>query len=397
MPGKPRVLHIITRLEPGGSSRNTIDSCAAQAGEFEVMLLAGPHPDSAGLLKLLPASVKYAEVPDLQREICAGKDLRALLAIRREIASFRPDIVHTHTSKAGGLGRLAAALYNTPFTRTKIVHTPHGHLLYGYYGFWKTLGFRLAEMLLALLADRLIALTEGEKRESAAAGIGAPEKWAVIHSGIDLGPPPHPLGKADLGLPEDCVAVGTIARLEPVKGVEYLLRAAAFLKDSVPALRTVIIGGGSLEAGLRALAEELGIRDKVIFTGFRDDAAALIGALDIYAQPSLNEAMGRAPLEAQALGLPAVVTDACGLPDVVEPGKTGLVARRGDEGSLASAIKVLAVAPELRARMGAAARDWALAADESGLPRFGAASMNRRLKKFYTEVLGGNHGKDTGG
>ncbi|MHB0996396.1 MAG: glycosyltransferase, partial [Elusimicrobiales bacterium] len=165
-----------------------------------------------------------------------------------------------------------------------------------------------------------------------------------------------------------------------------------FLKDSVPSLRTVIIGGGSLEAGLRALAEELGIGDKVIFTGFRADAAALLGALDIYAQPSLNEAMGRAPLEAQALGLPAVVTDACGLPEIVAPGRTGLVARRGDEGSLASAIKVLAVAPELRARMGAAARDWALEKDEGGLPRFGAASMNARLKKFYAEVLGGSGG-----
>ncbi|MHB0996397.1 MAG: glycosyltransferase, partial [Elusimicrobiales bacterium] len=220
---KPRVMHVITRLEPGGSSRNTVDSCAAQAEYADVALVSGPHPDSAALIKLLPHAVKYVEIPDLQRELSAGKDLRALLSIRREIAAFRPDIVHTHTSKAGALGRLAAALYNTPFARTKIVHTPHGHLLYGYYGFWKTLGFRLAEMLLALLTDRLIALTEGEKRESAAAGIGAPEKWTAIHSGIDLGPAANPVSKADLGLPEGCVAVGTIARLEPVKGVEYLL------------------------------------------------------------------------------------------------------------------------------------------------------------------------------
>lgn len=387
--GKPRVLHVITRLEPGGSSRNTVDSCAAQAEHFEVALLAGPHPGSAALRALLPPSVRYVEIPHLQREPAPGRDLRALLAIRREIGAFRPDIVHTHTSKAGALGRLAAALYNTPFVRTRIVHTPHGHLLYGYYGFWKTWAFRLAEMFLALFADRLVALTEGEKRESAAAGLGSPEKWAVVHSGIELAPPRGTLSKADLGLPPDCVAAGTIARLEPVKGVEYLLRAAAWLKDSVPALRTVVIGGGSLEPALRALAEELGIKDKVLFTGFRSDAAALLGALDFYVQPSLNEAMGRAPLEAQALGLPAVVTDACGLPDVVLPGKTGLVARRGDEGSLASAMKVLAVAPELRARMGAAARDWALSKDEAGLPRFGAAAMNAGLKRLYLGLLAG--------
>lgn len=392
MSGKPRIMHVITRLEPGGSSRNTADSCAAQADYADVALISGPHPESGSLRALLPPAVKYVEIPDLQRELSPGKDLRALLAIRREIAAFRPDIVHTHTSKAGALGRLAAAVYNTPFVRAKIVHTPHGHLLYGYYGFWKAWAFRLAEMFLALLTDRLVALTEGEKRESAAAGIGAPEDWAVVHSGIDLTPAENPVSKADLGLPADCVTAGVIARLEPVKGVEYLLRAAACLKDSVPALRVVVIGGGSLEPALHALAGELGIKDRVLFTGFRSDAAALLGAVDIYVQPSLNEAMGRAPLEAQALGIPAVVTDACGLPDVVLAGKTGLVARRGDDASLASAIKVLAVAPELRARMGAAARDWALAVDEDGLPRFGAASMNVGLKKFYAEVLEGSGG-----
>jgi glycosyltransferase involved in cell wall biosynthesis len=389
MPARPRVLHIITRLEPGGSSRNTADSCAAQAADFEVCLLSGPHPGSAALRALLPASVKYVEIPDLQRELSPGRDLRALLALRREIAAFKPDIVHTHTSKAGALGRLAAALYNTPFVRAKIVHTPHGHLLYGYYGFFKTFAFRLAEAALALLTDRLVALTGGEKNESIAAWIGSEKTWTVIHSGVDFKPPSARLSKADLGLPPDCVAAGSIARLEPVKGVEYLLRAAAYLKDSVPALRTVVIGGGSLEPELRELAARLDIKDKVLFAGFRADAAALLPALDIYVQPSLNEAMGRAPLEAQALGIPAVVTDVCGLPETVIPGSTGLVARAGDGEALASAVKVLAVAPELRSRMAAAAKEWALSRDENGLPRFGPESMNLKLKKLYAELLAG--------
>ncbi len=384
---RPRVLHIITRLEPGGSSRNTVDSCAAQAEEFDVALLAGPHPGSKELLALLPPSVKYVEIPDLRREIAAGRDLRALLALRREIAAFRPDIVHTHTSKAGALGRLAAALYNCPSTKTAVVHTPHGHLLYGYYGKARSLVFRLAEMFLALFADRLVALTEGEKRESLAAGIGGAGNWAVVHSGVHLAPPAKKLTKADLGLPADCVTAGTIARLEPVKGVEYLVRAAARVRDSVPALRTVIIGGGALEGELKALAADLGIADRVLFTGFRGDAAAALGAVDIYVQPSLNEAMGRAPLEAQAMGIPAVVTEVCGLPETVRAGETGLCVRPADTDSLAAAVKVLAITPELRERMGTAAAKWALSSDENGEARFGPESMNRKLLALYRELL----------
>lgn len=350
-------------------------------------LLAGPHPESASLLKLLPPAVKYIEIPDLRREIKAASDWRALRAIRREIELFKPDIVHTHTSKAGALGRLAAALYNTPFVKTKIVHTPHGHLLYGYYGFFRTQLFKNAEKFFGLLTDHFIALTEGEKRESAAAGIGETRQWTVIHSGVDFAAPAKPATKADLGLPPACVAAGTIARLEPVKGVEYLIRAAALLKDAAPELRTVIIGGGALEKDLRGLAAALGVADRVLFTGFRHDAAALLPALDIYVQPSLNEAMGRAPLEAQALGLPAIVTEVCGLPETVRPGETGLPVRPGDPEDLAAALRTLLKAPELRARMGAAARDWALSRDESGLPRFGPESMNLKLKKFYNEIL----------
>ena len=390
---KPHIVHIITRLEPGGSSRNTVDSCAAQAGDYDVTLISGPHPDAASLLGLLPPEVKHIEIPDLQREICAAKDRRAMRAIKRELDALRPDLVHTHTSKAGALGRLAAALYNLKAERrTLVVHTPHGHLLYGYYGALRTLVFKLAERFLARFTDYFIALTPGEMDESSAAGIGTPGQWRVIHSGVDFAPPAAPAGKKDLGIPEGEITIGTIARLEPVKGVEYLLRAAALLKEQFPAapFRTVIIGGGALEESLRRLAEDLGIADRVLFTGFRHDAAALLPALDIYVQPSLNEAVGRAPLEAQALGIPAVVSSVCGLPAVIREGETGYAVPPADPAALAEALAKLLASPELRASMGAAAREWALAKDETGFARFGAESMNIRLKKFYNEILG-NH------
>ena len=387
---KPRVVHIITRLEPGGSSRNVIDSCSAQAADHDVVLMAGPHRDSAQLLKLLPPAVNYLEIKDLQREIRARKDLGALLDLRKELTLLAPDIVHTHTAKAGALGRLAAAWANLGAAKPAvIIHTPHGHLLYGYYGPLKTFVFRLAERFLAAFTDYFIALTPGEMRESSAAGIGGRGQWPVIHSGVDLKAPAVPARKRDLGLGQDELAIGTIARLEPVKGVEYFIRAAAILKKRLPAvkLRFVIIGGGELETSLRNLADSLGTADSVLFTGFRSDAAALLAALDIYVQPSLNEAMGRAPLEAQAQGIPVVVSAVCGLPDIMKEGVTGLMVKPADPEALAAALESLALSPELRARLGAAARTWALEKDGTGFPRFGPESMNSRLKNFYNKTL----------
>jgi glycosyltransferase involved in cell wall biosynthesis len=352
--------------------------------------MAGPHPDAAALTKLLPRDVDYIEIPALQREIRPRKDLKALLVMKRGIKRLGPAIVHTHTSKAGALGRLAAAWANLGAKKPAvIIHTPHGHVMYGYYGPLKTFVFKLAERFLAEFTDYFIALTPGEERESLAAGLGRAEQWEVIHSGVDFTAPARLLTKTDLGLPEDCVAAGTIARLEPVKGVEYLIRAANLLKDRVPGLRLVVIGGGTLQGRLHNLTVALGIKERVIFTGFRADADALLSALDIYVQPSLNEAMGRAPLEAQALGLPAVVSAVCGLPDIIKEGETGFAVKTADPEALAAAIEKLALSAQLRARLGAAAKAWALSKDADGLPRFGRESMNRKLKKFYNRVIAG--------
>ncbi len=390
MSSKSLIVHIITRLEPGGSSRNTVDSCAAQVSDYDVVLLAGPHKDSGSLLKLLPPEVNYIEIKGLQRELCAGRDFRTLLELKHHLARLKPDIVHTHTSKAGALGRLAAALANLGAEKPAvIIHTPHGHLLYGYYGPLRTFLFKLAERFLAKFTDYFIALTPGELRESAAAGIGRAAQWTVVHSGVDLKPPSAVIRKRDLGIATDEIVIGTVARLEPVKGVEYLIRAAALLRHRLPEarLRFLIVGGGALEAALRDLSGSLAPADLFLFTGFRNDAAALMGAMDIYVQPSLNEAMGRAPLEAQALGLPAVVSSVCGLPDVIREGETGLAVKPADPAALAAALEKLIAEPELRARMGAAAKSWALAKDASGFSRFGTESMNAQLKSFYNKIL----------
>lgn len=389
MPERPLVVHIITRLEPGGSSRNTVDSCAAQLKDFDVVLLAGPHPGSAPLLKLLPPDAIFLQVENLRRDISPLRDAAALLELTRVLRRLKPDIVHTHTSKAGALGRLAARLAGLGRTaKPLVIHTPHGHLLYGYYGRLKTFLFRAAERFLARFCDRLVALTPGEMRESIAAGIGTGDKWRVIHSGVDFTPPTVPARKADLGASEDEVTIGTVARLERVKGVEHFIRAAGLLLGRRPdlPLKFIVIGGGALEKELRLLAADLA-GPAVVFTGFRPGAPALAAALDIYVQPSLNEAMGRAPLEAQALGIPVVVTRVCGLPDIIREGDTGFTVPPADPEALALVLERLASDKAMRSRMGTAARRWAMQEEQDGLRRFGAESMTRELSSFYNELL----------
>ncbi len=387
---RPLVVHIITRLEPGGSSRNTVDSCAALAADYDVVLLAGPHKDSARLLRLLPPVVNHVEVKSLAREICPLRDLSALMELRRELVRLRPAIVHTHTSKAGALGRLAALLADFwRKERALVVHTPHGHLLYGYYGPFKTFLFKTAERLLARVTDYLIALTPGEMDESLAAGIGRRAQWRIVHSGVEFSAPEPAARKRDLGIAADEIVVGSVARLEPVKGMEFFVRAAALIMARRPGLRLrfVVVGGGSLEGRLRDLAGGLGFAGQMLFTGHREDAVSLMGCFDVYVQPSLNEAMGRAPLEAQALGIPTVVSKVCGLPDVIRDGETGLCVPPGDPEALAEALEKLLLDRELRAQLGAAARNWALSRDASGLPRFGTRSMTGRLAAFYRRIL----------
>lgn len=382
-----KILHIITRLEAGGSSANTLESAADQSKEHEVALVRGPHP--AGLAA--PAGLRIIEIPTLAREISPLDDLRSFFALYRLISEMRPGIVHTHTSKAGMLGRWAARLANLGAGRNKalIVHTPHGHVLYGYFGPFKAFCFQLLERLTARITDRFIALTEGEKRESVAAGIGPAGKWTVIHSGVRFNAREHAAPRRPMGNGE--LVVATIARLEPVKGVEYFIRAAAELrKMRLPREpRFLIAGDGALREELAALSASLGLADILTFAGFQRDVFAFLAGADIYIQPSLNEAMGRTVIEAQYMGLPVVASRVCGLPDALLEGTTGLLVPPADPAALAAAAASLVRDDGLRRRLGDAAGQWVRKRDFTGHARFSAESMNERLKTFYNGILSG--------
>jgi glycosyltransferase involved in cell wall biosynthesis len=189
-----------------------------------------------------------------------------------------------------------------------------------------------------------------------------------------------------LGFAPDGIVVGTVARLEPVKGVDVLVAAAPVILEAAPGVRFLIVGDGSRRESLEGLARKLGVSDRMVFAGHQGSPLDWMSAMDVYAQPSVNEGLGRALIEAAVLGLPAAASAVCGIPDVVADGRTGLLSPPGDPVALARSILRLASDPGLRGSMGEQARLRVLRPDENGLPFFSSQAMIRKLEGLYASL-----------
>ena len=338
------LLHLITRLTLGGSARNTIDSTAAsvRAG-YDTILATGPSGNEVNISHLAEETGCRLEFIDsLRREISPLRDLRALLATVRLIRSNKVAIVHTHTSKAGFIGRLAARIAGVP----AIIHTPHGHIFYGYFGRARTALFVALERWAATFSDRLITLTEQGIHEHLAQGIGKREQYEAIPSGVDTESlkrqaPARETARERLGyLPEERILVG-VGRLAPIKGFDIAVRALPGLLARVPTARLVLVGEGPERAGLEELAVALGVRHRLTITGVADDVPAFLAAADLLVAPSRNEGMGRVLVEAMSLGVPVVAAKVGGVASVIEPGRSGELVAPDDHAALARAIILL--------------------------------------------------------
>jgi len=375
-----KVLHLITRLDPGGSAENTLLTChrLADAG-WETLLASGPgQTDDDATVG--DAQVPVTVVTAMRRDPSPINDLRALGQIYKILRRERPDILHTHSAKAGILGRWAGWLARVPV----IIHTPHGHVLYGYAKGLKNWVYLLAERVTAPISDCLVALSEGEQRESAEAGIGRLHQWVVIPSGVDvdaLRPTEH---AAASGPP---IRIGVVARLEHVKGIDVLVRAAARLGDAkIAPFEVLVWGDGCQREELVELTRDLGVEEIVRFVGASEPVESFLAELEIYAQPSRNEGMGRALVLAQATGLPVVASRVCGIPDVVRDGETGLLVEPENPRALAEALARLIENAEARNTFGVAARSWIMSNDETGFPRFSLDAMLWRLERLYERL-----------
>jgi len=317
-----QILHLITRMDGGGSAVNTLVSATAQqqAGH-DVCLAFGPSGESemsdtekeqlAGRMHAFrETGGETVVIPSLARQprwtdVAAYRQIRQLMA-----RGF--DVVHTHTSKAGVLGRMAA------WGRAgAVVHTPHGHIFHGYFGRMKTRVFIGIERFLAARSHVLIALTQAERDDHLALGIGRPEQWRVIPSGVDVEGIKKRATAWRQAHPDarqwDAVCVG---RLAPIKGMERLIRAWARACETNADACLAIVGDGEEREKLEKMCQMAGIADNVHFAGWSDPVPYL-AASRCFALLSHNEGMGRAVVEAMAAGLPCVVSDVCGLKELV--------------------------------------------------------------------------------
>lgn len=362
---KNRVIHVITRFDKGGSAENTFLTVRdLDKDKYDVWLVLGPSHESqmgeaersaADLNRsdTVNAGVRISSIPELVRSIQPIKDIQALFSLIRLFRRVKPHIVHTHTSKAGLLGRWAAFLARVPL----IVHTPHGHVFWGYFGPATTRLFILLERATALITHRLIMLTEQEKIDHLHCHIAPESKFTVIHSGIDLRPFEDLLEEPDTlrtqwNIPRTALVVGSVGRLTPVKGQRYLLDAIALLAPRLPNLTCVLLGDGELREELTELATRLGIQKRVLFLGWRADVARIISIFDIFAFPSLNEGMGKVLIEAMALEKPIIASAVGGITNLVTHEENGILVSPGNAEILAEAIELLYLDHNKRRELG---------------------------------------------
>ena len=390
-----KVVHIITRLDQGGSAQNTMLTVLGhERTQFEPVVITGQAGrwDAQGgmaavtdnLCRLEKEGIRYHMVSSLVRHLSPKSDLTALWSLVALLRQERPHIVHTHTSKAGVLGRLAAWITGVPV----IVHTPHGHVFYGHFGSFLSWVFLQIERILAWITDELIALTTAEKTEHLERGVGYADRFAVIPSGIDIdrfkrGRTAGKVMPEWFDCPPDATVIGSVGWLTDIKGHRFLVDAVAQLKQEHPHLHIVILGSGDRHDALLQQARHAGVSQAVHLVGRREDVELALAGMDGFVLPSLNEGMGRALVEAMAAGLPVIASRVGGIPALIEHEKNGLLVPAGDSLALAVALRRLLSDPT-----------WACTLGQNAMQSigtgYGVPAMVQAIESIYRREAAGH-------
>lgn len=385
-----RVAHVITRLIVGGAQENTLASVLGlrQKPGLEITLISGPTRGSEGSLE--PVFIDYPGllqvIPELVRPIRPWNDRRALVTLSRIFSERRPDIVHTHSGKAGILGRLAAARAGVPL----IIHTIHGPSFGPFQGWLPNLLFRQAERRAARVTDHFIVVADAMKTQYLAAGIGQPDQFTRILSGFALEPflsaTNDPELRAQLGLEMTDIVVGKIARLFKLKGHDDLISIAPSLVRACPRLKFLLVGDGPWRARFEARVRALGLEKHFVFVGLVSPAmvARLMGIMDLVVHLSSREGLPRALSQALASARPVVAYDCDGASEVCFDNETGFLVPPGDRARLSERLLFLAQDAALRERLGRNGREFVR-------QRFGVQQMIDEIHQLYLRLSQTHH------
>ncbi len=347
-----KILHVITRLIPGGAQDNTILTAEhSKRHGYDATLACAPEPGRVEDVRR--KGIQVITIPEFRREISPINDVIALVKLYRLIKRDEFHIVHTHTSKAGILGRLAAKMAGTPI----IIHTPHGTfyhpIFFGPYALWC---FGHLDRFASRFTDRIITLYQDEAGSYLERGIAGNEKFTVIPSGVDTEEfPGHRIDKdkkkEELGLPKDVPIVGMAARLSPEKGHGVCLHAFLQVIETFPGALLLVVGQGALEDDIRKKISQLGLDASVVMLGLRTDISEIIQVLDVAVHPSIMDALPRSVVEDMFCRIPVVASAVGGIPEIVKHEESGLLVPPGDAAALAQAITRLLKDEGLRVRL----------------------------------------------
>lgn len=369
----PRVLLLVTQSELGGAQRYVL-LLATHLKRQGYDLVVGCGEGGELIDALNAASIETYILPSMVRDIRPTTDLRALSDLVKFIRDHKFDVVHCNSTKAGMIGRLAARLARAPI----VLYTVHGCVLNEPMSRPLFLIYWAIERVMATMTSRIIAVSEYDRETLLRYRIAPASRIATIPNGIPPGLPPenqrdvyrHRM-REQLGIPEEALVVGTIANFYRTKALDVLLHAMARAADEHQNLQLVLVGDGQERPSIERLIRELGLEDRVVLTGQLPEGRRLLPAFDIFVLASRKEGLPLALLEAMAAGLPVIVTQVGGMPEVVDHGHAGLTVPPEDPEELAAAMLDLISSPELAATLGRDARQRVLShfTDEHMLAR----------------------------
>ncbi|MDQ3322267.1 MAG: glycosyltransferase [Acidobacteriota bacterium] len=409
---KIKIVRIIARLNVGGPARHVVWlTKALQNGEFQSVLLTGTVPGGEEDMSYFAAEngVEPVFIEEMSREL-SPKDVVSLWKVYQRICREKPDIIHTHTAKAGTVGRAAGFLYRWLTWQTligkprrvKFVHTYHGHVFHSYYGNLKTKIFLFIEKTLASLAtDKIVVISRqqfGEIHEQF--GVGRTNQFEIVPLGIDLAPfeqarEKRDVLRAEIGADDDEILVGLVGRLTEIKNIPLFLRVAELYKEQgensgAPRIRFVVVGEGHLRASLEKEAETLQIKDITVFLGNRSDTDVFYAGLDIVALTSLNEGTPLSLIEAMANGRAVISTEVGGVVDLLgaaqaeEDGfkicERGVRVASNDAAGFYNGLSRLANDSQMRARAGANGKKFVG-------ENYSKERLIRDIRKLYLDLI----------